>query len=101
MARTVTLLLALLSLTTSAISETAPGQTAAVQTTLFAPGHTDSRLFGSLTGGGTIHSTALTCCKICSVGKACGNTCVSRDTTVSTPENPSLRAEVIRLRNTR
>jgi hypothetical protein len=24
-------------------------------------------------------SHALACCKICTVGKACGNTCISRD----------------------
>jgi hypothetical protein len=24
---------------------------------------------------------ALTCCKVCSVGKACGNTCIAREKT--------------------
>jgi hypothetical protein len=66
--------LALLSLTTSASSETVPGPTTAVGATLFTPGHTDNRLFRSLTGADGVHSTAVSCCKICSVGKACGET---------------------------
>jgi hypothetical protein len=74
MARTVALLLALLSLTASARPETSPGPPAAVPATLFSPGHTDNRLFRSLTGAGGVHSTAVACCKVCSVGKACGNT---------------------------
>jgi hypothetical protein len=74
MARTVAFLLTLLSLTPYASSETAPGPTSAVQATLFSPGHTDNRLFRSLTSGGAVHSTAVACCKVCSVGKACGNT---------------------------
>jgi len=79
MARTLVLLLALLSLTASASSETSPGPTAVTQVTLFTPAHTDNRLFRPLTGGGAVHSTATACCKICSVGKACGNTCISRN----------------------
>jgi hypothetical protein len=71
MPRALALLLALLLLTTSASSETAPGPPAAAQATLFTPSRTDNRLFRSLTGGGAVHSTALACCKICSVGKAC------------------------------
>jgi hypothetical protein len=67
MART----LALLALTTS---ETAPGPTAAVPATVFTTAHMNNQLFRSLTGGNSVHSTALACCKVCSVGKACGNT---------------------------
>jgi hypothetical protein len=74
MPRTLALLLDLLSLTTYASSETAPGPTAAAHATLFTPAHTHNRLFRSLTGGDSVHSTAAACCKICSVGKACGNT---------------------------
>jgi hypothetical protein len=74
MARTLALLVALLSVTTYASSATSPGLTAAVPATLFAPAHTDNWLFSSLTAGGAVHSTALACCKVCSVGDACGNT---------------------------
>jgi hypothetical protein len=81
MARTLALLLALLSLTTAASSEISPGPPAAVQATLLTSAHTDNGLFRSLTGGDSAHSTAVACCKICSVRKACGNTCISRDKT--------------------
>jgi hypothetical protein len=63
MARTLALLLDLLSLTASASSETSPGSTATAQAILFTPAHADNRLFRSLTGGGAVHSTALACCK--------------------------------------
>jgi hypothetical protein len=81
MARTLALLLVSLSLTASASSETSPGPTAVTQSPLFAPAHADNRLFRSLVGTGTRHSTAVACCKVCSVGKACGNSCISRDKT--------------------
>src|ERR1700716_2379268 len=81
MARTLALLVALLPRTAPVSSETAPGPPAAAQATLFTPAHTDNRLFRSLTGAGAVHSTAAACCKICSVGKACGNTCISRNKT--------------------
>jgi hypothetical protein len=81
MPRALAILLALLSFTASASSETSPGRTAAAQATLFTPAHTDNWLFRSLTGEGAVHSTAVACCKVCSVGKACGNTCISRDKT--------------------
>jgi hypothetical protein len=74
MARTLAILLTLLSLAASASSETAPGPTVAAQATVFTAAHTDHRLFRSLTGAGAVHSTAAACCKVCSVGKACGNT---------------------------
>jgi hypothetical protein len=74
MPRALAFVLALLSLTASASSETPPGPPAAAQATLFTPAHTDNRLFRPLTGGGSVHSTAVACCKVCSVGKACGNT---------------------------
>jgi hypothetical protein len=81
MARTLALLVALLSLTTSASSETAYGPSTVGQATLFTEAHTDNRLFRSLTGAGAFHSTAVACCKVCSLGKACGNTCISRNKT--------------------
>jgi hypothetical protein len=62
----------LLSLTTSASSETSPGPMAAVHATLLTPARTDNRLFRSLTGAGAVHSTAVACCKVCSVGKPAG-----------------------------
>jgi len=80
MARTLALLLALLVLAASANSETPPAD-GCRPSALFAPVHTDNRLFRSLTGGSAIHSTARSCCKVCSVGKACGNTCISRNKT--------------------
>jgi hypothetical protein len=83
MACTLALLVALLSLTTAASSETPPGPTAAAQATLFAPAHTDNRLVQSASIQRFPHSmrAALACCKVCTVGKACGNTCVSRNKT--------------------
>jgi hypothetical protein len=66
-------MLALFALTTSASSETAPGSAAAAQVTLFARGSTDYRLFSLSTGAGAVHATAVACCKVSSVGKACGN----------------------------
>jgi hypothetical protein len=88
MPRALALLLALLSLTTSASSETMPGAPIAAQATPFAPGHTDNRLIRSLTGGRAVHSTALTCCKICSVGKACGETKFAGDADIAVGANP-------------
>jgi len=70
MPRALALLLALLSLAPYA----RPGPTTAVQATLFTPAHTDNGLFRSLSGAGAVHSTALACCKVCTVGKACGET---------------------------
>jgi hypothetical protein len=65
MLRALALLLALLSLTASASSETSPGSTAAAQAILFTSAHTDNRLFRSLTVAGAVHSTAVACCKVC------------------------------------
>lgn len=49
----------------------------------FAQGHPENRLLRSIAPGGKANSNAtpLACCKVCSVGKACGNTCISREKT--------------------
>jgi hypothetical protein len=76
-------LVALVAFMGAAHAETPPVPTAAVPTTLFTLPHSDSHFVRSLAVPGTAHSapTALACCKVCSVGKACGNTCISRDKT--------------------
>jgi hypothetical protein len=68
-------LVALLSLTGTAHSDTPPFPTA-LQTTLFTQAHPDNGLLRSRALADSAHSTpvALTCCKVRSVGKACGNT---------------------------
>jgi hypothetical protein len=68
--------MALFALTSAAQSETPPAPTAAIHDALFTPAPADNRLLRSLTVRGAVHATpaALTCCKVCSVGKACGNT---------------------------
>jgi len=81
MPRILVALLALLSLTTVARSDTPPSPTEVVRATLFSQVHPDNRLLQSRTAAGIAHLTpaALSCCRVCSVGKACGNTCISRD----------------------
>jgi hypothetical protein len=83
MPRILIALLALLSLTSAARSDTPPSPTAVVHATVFNPAHLDNRLLRSPTAAGIAHPTpvALSCCKVCSVGKACGNTCISRNKT--------------------
>jgi hypothetical protein len=34
---------------------------------------------------GSLHSVAQACCKVCRKGKACGDTCISRDKECHTP----------------
>ena len=82
MPRALAFVLALLSLTSSASSETAATQSNTYPVALFAAYHPDNRVVQSLSLQGS-HSThvALVCCKVCSVGKACGNTCISRKKT--------------------
>jgi hypothetical protein len=80
MLRTVATLLALLSLTSSPRFESVPIPLRSQADVLVAT-HTKNRLLLPL---GTNSSCLLThpaqsCCKVCSVGKACGNTCISRD----------------------
>jgi hypothetical protein len=79
MLRALTFLVALLSLATTASVQPVP----APLDTLFAQPHTGTTLLQSLGVGGSHVSTppAQSCCKICTVGKACGNTCISRDKT--------------------
>jgi hypothetical protein len=76
MARILVALLAFQVMTSAAHSETPPTAAAAIHTALFTPAPADNRLLRSLTVPSSAHSTpaAHTCCKICSVGKACGNT---------------------------
>ena len=83
MPRILIALLALLSLTSAARSDTPPGRTADNHAALFNPAHPDNRLLRSRAIASPAHLTpvALTCCKVCSVGKACGNTCISRNKT--------------------
>ena len=65
-----------------AYGETPPPPATTAHASLFTPAHTDNQLVRSRAAG-SAHSTpaALACCKVCSVGKACGNTCISRDKT--------------------
>jgi len=81
MTRVLVAVLLLLALTSAAHSDTPPSSTDVVHATLFNPAHADSRLLRSRTVQESVHasSVSLTCCKVCSVGKACGNTCISRD----------------------
>jgi hypothetical protein len=83
MSRTLVALVAVVALIGSAYGETPPPPATTVHAALFTPAHTDNQLVRSLAASGSAHSTpaALTCCKVCSVGKACGNTCISRDKT--------------------
>jgi hypothetical protein len=83
MLRTLLVLLALLSLTSSASSETAPITARAQSGPSFETPHTGDRLLQSLGVQDSRHSirALLACCKVCSVGKACGDTCISRDKT--------------------
>jgi len=81
MIRNLTACLALLLLSAAARSDTPPSPTDGVHATLFTPAHPDNRLLGSRMAAGIARPTpaALSCCKVCTVGKACGNTCISRD----------------------
>jgi len=72
--------LAMLWLTAPAYSDTPPSPTTDAHATLFLPVCSESALLRSVTHQGSGH-TALSCCKVCSVGKACGNTCISRNKT--------------------
>jgi hypothetical protein len=83
MPRVLIVLLALLSLTSAARSDTPPSPTAGNHATLFNQAHSGNQLLRSRTTAGFAHPTpvALSCCKVCTVGKACGNTCISRDKT--------------------
>jgi hypothetical protein len=83
MPRILIALLALMSLSGAVYADTAPDSAAAVHIALFTPTHPDNHLARFLAAPRSAHSTpaALACCKVCSVGKACGNTCISRDKT--------------------
>jgi hypothetical protein len=76
-------LVALLALTGSAYGETPPVPAAAVHSALFTTVAADIQLLRTRAHADAARSTstALICCKVRSVGKACGNTCISRDKT--------------------
>jgi len=80
MIRTLFACLALLCLSAPAFSDRPPIPTADTHATLFHHEHSESAVLRSVTARGSEHN-ALSCCKVCSVGKACGNTCISRDKT--------------------
>jgi hypothetical protein len=76
-------LVALLALSGVVHGDPSPAPANAALSVLFTPINADNRLIRSLAASGAAHSTpaALACCKVCSIGKACGNTCISRDKT--------------------
>jgi hypothetical protein len=73
----------LLALSSAARSDKPPNPTDVVRVTLFDQARPDNRLLRPRVIASSAHSTpvALSCCTVCSVGKACGNTCISRDKT--------------------
>ena len=79
MVRALIVLVTFLSLTISAQSETAPNSVSPLFTTRTA----NARLLQFLGVSAPQLSTpaAQSCCKICTLGKACGNTCISQDKT--------------------
>lgn len=82
MLRTLAMALVLLSLTTAARSDPAP-DTPNKSTSIFSTTpHPDSHRLRPL-GLEPSRSApaALACCKVCTIGKACGDTCISRDKT--------------------
>jgi hypothetical protein len=76
MPRILVALLALFSISGVVYADTTPAPTLAVHAALFPSARPDNHFFRSLAARGSAQSTpaALTCCKACSVGKACGNT---------------------------
>ena len=79
MLRTLIALIVALSLTASAHAQPTPNALDAV----FVQPHAQSRLLQDLgvKSSGLSTPPAQSCCKICTVGKACGNTCISREKT--------------------
>jgi hypothetical protein len=74
MPRILIALLALLSLTGAARSDTPPGRTPDAHATLFNQARLDSPILRLMPSRASSHATPLSCCKVCSIGKACGNT---------------------------
>ncbi len=76
-------LVVLVSIGGVAYADTPPVPAAAVHAALFTSVPTDNHLLTSRALADSARSTpvAPSCCKVCSVGKACGNTCISRDKT--------------------
>jgi len=83
MPRMLVALVVLVVLSSTAYSETPAAPATAVHAALFTPAHTENRFLRSRALADPARSipVALACCKVCSVGKACGNTCISRDKT--------------------
>jgi hypothetical protein len=79
MLRALAILVTLLSLTLSASAQTAPDLAATPFPAPPANAHL-LQVFG-VSGSPLAPPTAQACCKVCTVGKACGNTCISRDKT--------------------
>jgi hypothetical protein len=83
MPRILVTLLALFSISDGIYADTPPVPAAAVHSALFTSVPTDNHLLTSRALADSARSTPVirTCCKVCSVDKACGNTCISRDKT--------------------
>src|SRR5579864_3262426 len=79
MVRTLIAVIVALSLTASALAQPTPN----TLDTVFAQSHGQSKVLHPLGVKSSTLSAPLaqSCCKICTVGKACGNTCISRDKT--------------------
>jgi hypothetical protein len=80
MLRTVAVVFALLLVTITATADGIPTPAAPVAgpAWIHAGPRSDTYLLQSLGFSRSI-SHAVACCKICTVGKACGNSCISRD----------------------
>ena len=79
MLRTLLVLILFLSLTTPALAESPPSPAVAdhaISSSLAQSNRCSAQ--SSMRAFGLPTSTAQTCCKICHKGKACGNTCISR-----------------------
>lgn len=82
MPRVLVAVLWLLALSSAARSDTPPSRTVD-NYDLLRQAHSNNPLLRSVSSRGASHPTqvALSCSKVCSVGKACGNTCILRDKT--------------------
>lgn len=70
-------------LTASANSASVPDPGLARPPLFVTAPHTDNRILRSIGVGNSLKSApaSLGCCKVCSIGKACGDTCISREKT--------------------
>jgi hypothetical protein len=83
MLRSLKFCLAIVLPSIAAHSNTPPALTADFHVTVFKRTHPQNQLLRSITSRTSRQAAqfALSCCKVCTVGKACGNTCISRDKT--------------------